>query len=400
MKLFYKAISLDGKKFGGIIEAKDQREASIFLRKKELVPIEISLQRKPLFRILQFLQRSRNSHLVFFTRQLSLMLSSGLTLMQSLTILKDQVQSIPMGEVVEAITADIQGGSSFSSSLAKHPSIFSPIYISLIKSAEASGLLDKVLLKLADNLEKREKLITTIKGALIYPAVVICMMIAVIVIMLVFVIPPLTRLYVDLDVAMPLPTLIILGLSSFLINFWPFILGVFVLSIYLFRRWHKTENGRLVFDKYILKVPVFGSLIQKKILAEFTRRCGLLVGTGVLVVDSLDQSSETTGNLIYRNGIIDVSRMVQKGITVGDAMSAYDIFPPILIQMAKIGEQTGKLDESMLRVSEYFELEVDQMVKNLTTLLEPFIIVILGVGVGFLIISIITPIYGLIANIK
>ncbi len=400
MKLLYKAVSLDGKKFTGIVEAKNSKDASVFLRKKDLIPIEISPQKKSLLKLFAIFNKSKNSNLVFFTRQLSLMLASGLTLMQSLQILKDQTQNTSMGEIVEGITSDIQGGLSFSSAIAKYPDVFSPIYVSLIKSAESSGLLDKVLFKLAENLEKREKLIATIKGALIYPAVVVFMMIAVIVIMLVFVIPPLARLYTDLDVVMPLPTRIILGLSSFVIHFWPFIIGILIASVYLFRRWHKNENGRLIFDKYILRVPVFGPLIQKKILAEFTRTFGLLVGTGVLVVDSLNQASDTTENVIYKSGIIGVSKMVQKGITVGDALAIYDMFPSILVQMARIGEQTGKLDDSMIRVSEYFEREVDQMVKNLTTLLEPFIIVILGAGVGFLIISVITPIYGLISSIK
>lgn len=399
MKLSYKAIGKDGKKIQGIIEAKDVKEASIFLRKKELVPISVRPKGKTMGGAFSFFQKINPSDVVFFTRQLSLMISSGLTLMQALQILKDQVQNPAMVEATEGMITDIQGGTAFSTALGKYPDVFSPIYISLVKSAESSGLFDKVLLKLADNLEKHEKLVKTIKGALIYPAIVLVMMLGVLIIMLVFVIPPLARLYSDLNIKMPLPTRIILGMSTLVTHYGIVLALVGVGLAYGFRRWQQTTRGQETIDKLSLKMPVFGKLFQEQILAEFSRTSGLLIGTGVLVVDSLLQSSETTNNSIYKGGIVEVSRMVEKGVSVGDALSTNEIFSPILVQMAKIGEQTGKLDESFMRVAEYYEEEVDALVKNLTTLMEPFIIVFLGVGVGFLIISIITPIYGLISSI-
>ncbi len=401
MRLRYKAATKTGKTEQGLIDANDINAAAQYLRSKELMPIHIvPEQQNPLSKILPMLSKVKSSDLIIFTRQLSSMLASGLTLMRALAILKDQVQSIAMQEVVNSIINDVEEGKPFSAAISKFPTVFSGIYISLIKAGEASGLLDKVLLRLADNLEKSAKLKGTIKSALMYPIIVIVLMVVVMLVMMIFVIPQLTVLYKNLNVPLPLPTQIIIGLSNFIQTFWPIILILLVIGITLFRRWHKTTEGQLIIDGLVLKLPVFGKLIEQTILAEFSRTFGLLVGTGTLVVDSLLETADTAGNIHYRNAIKDVSKQVEKGVTIGDAMSVYPLFPPILIQLVKIGEQTGKVDESLTKASEYFERDVDQTVKTLTTAMEPFIMIVLGIGVAFLIISVITPIYSLISSIQ
>lgn len=399
MKLSYRAVTKDGKTVRGIIEAKDVSEAAVYLRRREFVPIEIASKDKDFLKLIPFFNRTGTADIVFFTRQLSSMISSGLTLMQALSILKDQIENASLIDIVSSIIADVEEGKSFSSAIEKYPKVFSPIYTSLIKAAEASGLLDKVLLRLADNLEKQQKLKSTIRSALMYPAIVVIGMIIVMTIMMIFVIPQLTTLYESLNVELPLPTKIVVGLSHFTISFWPLVLGIVGLSIFLFKRWRTSESGRLITDDLLLKLPVFGKLTKQTILAEFTRTFGLLVGTGSLVVESLNQTADIAGNLFYKNAILGVAKRVEKGISVGDAMLAYPLFPPILVQTIKVGEQTGKLDEALLKVSEYFEREVDQTVKTLTTALEPFIMIVLGIGVAFLIISIIVPIYSLTSSI-
>jgi type II secretory pathway component PulF len=233
-----------------------------------------------------------------------------------------------------------------------------------------------------------------------YPAIVVSMMVVIMGIMLLFVMPKLSALYVNLNVPLPLPTQILIGLSGAAGTFWPILLVLFVVGGYAFRKWKSSPNGELIFDTYVLKVPVFGILIKKTILAEFSRTLGLLVGTGTLVVDALLQTGDVAGNKLFENAIRDVSKRVEKGVTVGDALSAYPVFPQILVQLVKVGEQTGKLDETLIKASEYFETEVDQSVKTLTTAMEPFIMVVLGVGVAFLIISVITPIYSLVSAIQ
>jgi len=401
MRLRYKAITKDNKIIRGLVDANEINEAAIYLRSKNLVPITITQEAKiSILNNLPFLGRIKGSDLIIFTRQLSSMLSSGLTLIRSLEILKEQFTNEVMLEATTSIITDIEEGKTFSSAISKFPDIFSPIYVSIIKSAESSGLLDRALLRLSDNLEKEEKLRGTIKAALTYPAIVVLLMVVVVFIMMTFVIPQLANLYKGLNVELPLPTKIIISVSGFFVVFWPLIIGLTVLSIFLYKRWYKTETGRLIIDNFTLKIPVFGNLIKKVILTELARTLGVLVGSGSLVVDSLIQTSDTLGNIHYKNAVADVAKKVENGVTIGDAMSSYSLFPPLLVQLIKIGEETGKLDETLLKASEYFERETEQLVKTLTTALEPLIMVTLGVGVAFLMISVITPIYSLISSIK
>ena len=401
MRLRYKAVTKESQIVRGLIEAKDTPEAVSYLRSKELVPVSFTPENSgDISKLLPFLSRVKHSDIILFTRQLAAMLSSGLTLIKSLEILKEQISSSAMFEIINEVMSDIEEGKTLSSSLSKYPDVFSNVYISIIKSAEASGLMDKALSRMADNLEKQAKLRATIRAALTYPAIVVSLMIGVVFLMMTVVIPQLTDLYQSLEVDLPLPTKIVIGVSSFTTTFWPFIIVGFILSIFLFRRWHKTEGGKLVMDDIALKIPIFGNLIKKVILTEFSRTLSLLIGSGTLVVDSLMQTSDTLGNVHYKYAVEDVARKVENGISIGDAMGAYSIFPPLLVQLTKIGEQTGKLDETLMKSSEYFEQETDQIVKTLTTALEPFIMVVLGIGVAFLMISIITPIYGLISSIQ
>lgn len=402
MKLYYKAVNSKGKTFEGTIDAKDANDAAAYLRTKELTPINIKEKEGGKFfnSLPIFTSKVKSTDIVFFTRQLSSMISAGLTLLKSLEILKEQFKNKAMVEVVGNIIANIEEGMSFAQSVAKHPEVFSPVYTALIRASESSGLLDKALLRLADTLEKKQKLRSTVKSALMYPAIVIILMVAVVTIMMLFVIPQLSNLYKNLNISLPLPTRILVGLSNFTIAFWPVVLGFFVLLISIYKRWRKTQSGQLIVDKLMLKIPVFGPIIRKTIFVEFSRTLGLLLGSGTLVVESLIQSSNVTGNIHYKNAILEVSNKVEKGVTIGDAMSTSILFPQMLVQLVKVGEQTGKLDETLVKASEYFEEEVNQSVKTLTTAMEPFIMVVLGAGVAFLIISVITPIYNLTNSIQ
>ncbi len=401
MRLNYKAVTKDGKSVVGVIEANDVKEAATYLREKDLIPIDIiNKEDNPLLKLLPGVNRVKAQDVILFTRQLSSMLTSGLTLVKSLDILKQQIQNRGMLEVTASIISEIEEGKTLSSAISKHPKVFSPIYVSLIKAGEGSGLLDKVLLRLADNLEKQAKLRSTIKSALMYPLIVIILMLVVVFIMMIFVIPQLSVLYENLNIPLPLPTQIVVGTSNVVIRFWPLMILVVGLVIYLAKRWRKTTDGRLITDNLMLRLPIFGKLISQSILAEFSRTFGLLVGTGSLVVESLNQTAEVTGNIHFESAVKDIAKRVEKGVTIGDAMSYYTLFPPILVQLVKIGEQTGRIDETLQKASEYFETEVNQTVKTLTTAMEPFIMVVLGVGVAFLIISVITPIYSLISTIQ
>ena len=402
MKLYYKAVTNKGKSIEGLIDAKDPSEAATYLRSKELLLVQITKREKNRFEgLIPFLgNRIKGKEIVDFTRQLASMLTSGLTLLRSLEILKNQIGNKAFVDVIGNIVKDIQEGSNFSRAIAKHPNVFSPVYVSLVEASEGSGNLDKAFSRLADNLEKQQKLKNTAKSALFYPMIVIIMMVVVVIAMMIFVIPQFSTLYGSMNVALPLPTMILINVSNFFISFWFLVIGFLVLVGVAFRRWSKTVDGKLIIDSAVLKIPIFGTLIKKTILAEFSRTLGVLLASGALVVESLNKAGNVIDNVHYKDAITDIAKKVEKGISVGDAMSLYYLFPPNLIELVKTGEQTGKLDETLIRASEYFEGEVDQSIKSLSTALEPIILVVLGVGVAFLMISIITPIYQVTNSIK
>lgn len=401
MRLYYRAVTQDGKTIKGLIEARDIREAANYLRKHQLIPVKILPQnRTGLNRYFPFLHRTSSNDLVFFTRQLASMITSGLTLIQALTILQNQIENPAMSEVVQGIITDVEDGKTFSSALLKYPRVFNPLYVALIKTAESSGLLDKVMARLADNLEKKQKLARTIRGALMYPAIIVIMMIAVTTVMMIFVIPQLTTLYGNMNLQLPIATQFIISISDFFRDYWYIVLIAGAFGFYYFRSWYHKPAGRKTVDTYMLKIPVFGNLMKQSMMSEFTRTLSLLIGSGSMVVDSLTKSAEVVGNVIYKDAIMLVAKRTEKGIDIGDAMDASTVFPPMVVEMVKIGEQTGKLDDSLMKASEYFEREVEDQVKVMTTLLEPVIMVVLALGVGFLIIAIITPIYNLISNIN
>lgn len=402
MKLSYKAVTKEGKSIDGLIEARDEKEAANYLRSKDFIPIKIEKkERSNIMDLIPFFSsKVKSSNVVVFTRQLSSMLTSGITLVRSLTIIKGQTTNSALIGVLDSMIRDIEEGKNLSSALTKYPNIFSSVYVSLIKAAESSGLLDKALLRLAETLEKQQKLKGTIKGALAYPIIVIVMMIGVMFVMMIFVIPQLSTLYEGLGAELPLPTKIVVGMSKFSVSFWPVIIAFIGVFGFLFRTWHKTVEGEIAIDNIILKLPIFGKLIRESILVEFSRTLGTLLGSGTLVIDSLGEVSGITGNVVYKNAIMDIAQRVEKGLTMGNAMSAYALFPQNLVELVKIGEQTGKLDETLIRASEYFENELDQSVKLLSTALEPAIMIILGLGVGFLVFSIISPIYQITNVIK
>lgn len=378
----------------GLIEAKDIPEAASYLRAHKLLPISIEEQKdNPFGALTAFNDKFSRADLSFFTRQLASMLTSGLTLTQALNVLKNQVKKKAVTDVTEGIISDIEEGRSFAQALVAHPRIFSGTYLSLVKAGEASGLLDNVMTRLAENLEKDDKLRSQVRGALLYPSIVLLMMVVVIFVMMLFVVPQLSTLYDSLAIELPFSTRILIAMSSFTVAFWPIIIFGSIGAFFLFRRWYRTPAGRRNVDHMLLTIPLFGKLIRLRILTEFSRTLGILVGSGDPVVSSLTQAREVTGNVLYEDSISTIAKQVEKGVDIGDAFAASPLFPPILVQMIRVGQQTGKLDENLTRAADYFEREVTQTIKTLTTAIEPIIMAILGLGVAFLLIAVITPIY-------
>jgi len=396
----YKALK-NGKIVIKKIEATSVGSVIEFLQKNDYFPISVEKVKINNFSFLDGLtQKIDFNDTVDFTRQVALMLNAGLTLIDSLEILKRQTPKPILRKMIEDIDTKIKGGSSFSVALIDYKNYFSKLYISLVKSGEASGKLGEILLRLADNLEKEREFKSRLKGALVYPAIVIIGMFVVMFIMITFVLPKLLGLYKDFNVELPLSTKILIAVSTFSAKFWPLVLVLIFVASFFIKKYLATKVGKSSFDKFILKLPVFGRIVSVSALVESTRTLAILISSGISILDALSIVVDATENSVYQQAFLTVSHKVEKGLSMGTALEQEGIFPPILVQMSQVGEQTGNLHDTLFRLSKYFEMESEMATKTMTTLIEPLILVVLGVGVGFLVMSVITPIYNLTNSFK
>lgn len=382
------------------IEANSSSAVIDYLQKNGYFPITVSEIKgeKSIFSI--FDNTVSFNDIVDFTRQIAIMLNAGLTIIDSLEILKKQVKKSGMQKIITSIDNDIKAGNSFSSALKKYPNNFSGLYIALVKSGEASGKLGEILLRLADNLEKEREFKNRLKGALIYPAIILVGMFIVMFIMITFVIPKLLNLYKDFNVTLPLTTQILIAISSFSVRFWPLIIISLLASLYFLKKYFQTKIGKNNLDIFMLKLPIIGRVVSISSLVDSTRTLAILVGSGVSILDALAIVVDTAENMVYKKAFERVTEKIEKGQSLGVSLEQEGIFPPILVQMSHVGEQTGNLDDTLFRLSKYFETESEIAIKSMTTLIEPAILVILGFGVGFLVMSVITPIYNLTSSFK
>lgn len=393
----YKVRDQKGKPDRGTVEARSDKDAATLLREQGFLVIEINPlgQGLTLANLSALFQRVTFTDVVTFTRQLSTMITSGLTLTEALTVLREQTPNQAFAKILDDIFHEIEAGNDLASSLEKYSKHFSKIYVSSIRAGEAGGMLDQVLARLAENLEKEREFKNKTRGVLIYPAIIVLGMIGVVFLMMTMVIPRLTVLYKDFNITLPTTTRLLISVSDFFVTFWWLVLAGFVGLVFGFRAWRKTPVGNRIADSLLLNLPIFGNLKKQIILVEFSRTLGLLVGSGLPILEALNVVSESLDNVIYQEGIKEAAQRVEKGFPLGVPLSQNPNFPPILGQMIKVGEETGKLDESLLKLSRYFETESEQLVKDLTTAIEPLIMVVLGLGVGFLILAVVLPIYKL-----
>jgi len=395
----YTAKNSEGKTVKGEVEAYNENSAAGLLKKKGHLILSITLvSKRTFFSIPKIFGGVSINERVNFTNQLAVMLSSGLNLGQSLEILAGQADKVAFKKIIGKILRDVEGGAALSSALQKHPKVFNTTYVSLIRAGEAGGGLDRILTKLAINLEKQRDLRGKIKGALVYPVIISIAMIGVVTIIMIFVVPKLTDMYTSLNVELPLPTKILIGLSNFLVKQWYVVLLIIAGAFFLFKFYKKTTTGAIMLARISLKLPIFGKLMKQKEMTEFSGTLALLTASGVPIVESLAIVSESLGNVIYRDQTKDIAQSVQKGFTLSESIKKGSDFPNLISQMVSVGEETGKIDEILGKVAAYYEMEVDRIVKNLSTALEPIIMLFLGGVVGLLIISIITPIYKLTSS--
>ncbi len=394
----YKAFK-DNKLFTKKIESENEAAVLSYLKTQGYLPIEVKKAQSVSF-IGEFFNRVGFDDVVDLTRQLAIMINAGLTLIDSFDILKKQSTKPAMVKLIDELDKEVRSGSSFSSALKKYPQYFSGLYIALVRSGEASGKLSEILLKLADNLEKQREFAGKMKGALIYPIIVIVAMVGVMFVMITFVIPKLLDLYKDFNIDLPLSTKILMFVSGVSTRFWPLIIGGTIGGFMLFKQYMRTKQGKSFGDHLVLKTPVISDVVKISALVDSTRTLSILIASGVSILDGLAIIIDTTENVVYKNAFENVAKQVEKGLSLGTALSQEHVFPPLLVQMVIVGEQTGHLDETLLRISTFFEMQSALAVKAMTTLIEPLVLVFLGIGVGFLVISVITPIYNLTSSFQ
>lgn len=391
----YKAKDIQGEAHIGSIQTPDIHSAASVLRKRGLIVISLESKNPPSLGFLgRILNRVSFSELVIITRQLATMVSSGLVLSEAVDILAEQQDNKTLKKALEEVSQDIKGGLTLAQALGRHPDIFPHLYINLVKSGETSGKLDQVLLQMADGLEKDREFQARVRGAMIYPIVVLSMMVVVIIIMMVFVIPKLLTLYQQSTIELPLPTKILIGTSNLFIHFWWLGLLIIIGVTVAINRWNNTPSGNLFLGHLVLKIPIVGRIITNVTLTNFNRTFGLLTSAGIPLLDSIGIVSDLTDNPVFKKALKEAYTGVEKGLPFSSLLVG-SVFPKIVSQMIKVGEETGKVDEIFLKLAEYFESESDHLVKNLTVAIEPIVLIILGIGVAFLVISIILPIYKL-----
>lgn len=394
MKFKYTARDSTGKQIKGVVESSTAANAANLVKDQRLVPITIK-EITPGLSLSSLNSAMGNvslNDLANFTRQLATMITAGLPLTDALNLLSVQ-SSQPLAGIVAAMLNDVQAGISLSSAMAKHPTVFSKVYVSLVKAGEAAGVMENILNRLADTSERSREFRSKVSGAMIYPMIIVIGMVAVFAMMIVLVVPKLTALYKDFNADLPIATRAMIAISDFSLNYWWAVIAIAGGLGFLAKTYASSKTGRATLDDLSYKIPVWGPLAKQVMMTEITRTLSLLIGAGVSVVEALNIVADAAGNVMVEKDLRRISKQVEKGFPISISFSDSPVFLPVVGQMIAVGEETGKLDDVLAKVSHYFESESEQKVKGLTSAIEPIILIVLAVGVGFLMYAIIMPMY-------
>jgi type IV pilus assembly protein PilC len=382
----------------GVLVAENRGAAEAALRRDQ-IQVQ-NLREKREIRLMPRLpQKVSSKRLAIFTRQFSVMLDAGLPLVQCLEILGEQEENRTFRGIIQRVRSDVEQGSSLAEAMRRHPKAFDDLFVNMVAAGEAGGILDVILQRLATFLEKITKLKAQVKSALIYPASVITIAIGVVWIILRFVIPTFAQLFAGLGSEMPWITRVVVGTSNFVGRYSPWIILAVILFAIFLSRWHKTDRGRRAIDGFMLKIPIIGMLLRKIAVARFCRTLATLTTSGVPILDGLEITAKTSGNAIIEDAVMAVRRSVEEGKTVSEPLAETKVFPPMVVQMINVGEQTGALDQMLSKIADFYEDEVDTAVAGLMKLIEPLLIAFLGVVIGVIVASMYLPLYSLITQI-
>lgn len=403
-KFKYKVRAPQGGEMSGVMEAKIQKDVSDKLRSQKFVILLIEEEKKNYFSALidslPFMKKEKGKkvktkHLVLFSRQLSTLVSAGVPIVQGLNILVEQIDSKGFKEVVIAVKADIEGGLSIADSMAKYPTVFDELYVGMIRSGETGGVLDIILERLSTYLESTARLMGKVKAAMVYPAIVSFVAVSITVFLLTVVIPTFKQVFTAFGGELPMPTQILINISEIMRQYILVIIIGFIVFVFLLRQYSKTEKGSRVWHNLLLKMPMFGPLIRKVAIAKFSRTLGTLVKSGVPILDAIGTTGTTSGNKIVEDAVMNARENIREGERIATPLKESGVFPPMVIQMIAVGEETGALDSMLNKIADFYEQEVDTAVSGLTSMIEPIIIVVMGIVVGSIVIAMFLPIFEL-----
>lgn len=389
-----------GRKVKGEMEAETLEQVRQSLQRRKITPVKIKKKPKDLFENIKFLQpKVKETDIIIFARQFSTMIDAGLPLLQCLEILQSQQENPTFKKHLKTIKNSVESGETFADSLKKFPDLFNELFVNMIAAGEAGGILDVILSRLSAYMEKMAKLKSQVKGAMTYPAITLVVAAIVVGVILVFVIPVFSEMFAGMGSSLPAPTLMVVGLSEFVIsNIIYIIAGIFV-SGFLIKRIYASKKGRILMDDMFLKLPVVGILIRKVAVAKFTRTTSTMISSGVSILEALDIVAKTAGNKIVEFAVLDVKSGIAEGRSMADPLLESGVFPSMVCSMISVGESTGALDTMMEKIADFYDDEVDQAVKNLTDMIEPFMLVFLGVVIGGLVIAMYLPIFTMAAAV-
>jgi type IV pilus assembly protein PilC len=395
----YTARAQNGQIQKGQMDVASKDDVSAYLRKNRLILVSVREAPKQI-KLSMGAARVKTRDVVIFTRQFATMINAGLPLVQSLNILASQTENKTLADVNRAVVYDVESGNTLADAFSKHPKAFSTLYVNMVAAGEAGGILDTILLRLATFLEKNDALVRKVKGAMIYPGVIMGVAAGAITILLVFVIPTFQSMFASVNMELPLPTRIVIGMSDFLLGYWWAILLAAGGSVFGIRSYYATSAGRLQIDSLMLKAPVLGDVIRKSAVSRFTRTLGTLVSSGVSILEGLEITAKTAGNQVVHNAVMESRQSIAGGETIAAPLEKSKVFPPMVISMIAVGEQTGGLDEMLSKIADFYDEEVDVAVSSLISLMEPAMIVILGVIVGGMVIAMYLPIFDMMNAVQ
>ncbi|MEX1183564.1 MAG: type II secretion system F family protein [Gemmatimonadota bacterium] len=388
----YSARSVTGEMHTGEIDVKDRDEVMGYLRKQRMVPLKVAEKQKG-FELPSFGTGITTRDIVIFTRQFATMINSGLPLVQSLDILARQSENKSLRKTIEQVLYDVESGQTLADAMREHLKVFPELYVNMVAAGEAGGILDTILLRLAVFLEKADALKRKIKGAMVYPAVIMTVAFGAVAVLLIFVIPTFQEMFESAGVPLPGPTQFVIFLSETLQARWYVFVITAAMIVVALRQYYRTPGGQLVLDRLLLNLPVFGNLQRKTAIARFTRTLGTLVASGVSILDGLEITAKTSGNRVLHDAIMESRTSIAGGETISEPLKRSGVFPPMVVSMINVGEQTGGLDEMLTKIADFYDEEVDAAVEALLSAMEPIMIVFLGVIVGGMIVAMYLPIF-------